>query len=210
MSAVPDGSGCIQDVLALFCTLTGTYYLLLMFLIQSVVSILNTVHRGRAEHVCCVCSISTETLPVDVISSNQDEPSTLQLLKKHLVLEQTIEDYAETIGLLSQQCRQLLEMGHPDWWVYNNRQKETFHHYKIYHRYYICIMMMMDFTTFYTALFKFIFAVYVWACRGQMWGLMHQQINNKSNSLTKKLKTTIPIFKCRDKDFELGFMLFSF
>uniref|UniRef100_A0A8C4FGH0 Spectrin beta chain n=1 Tax=Dicentrarchus labrax TaxID=13489 RepID=A0A8C4FGH0_DICLA len=35
----------------------------------------------------------------------KDEPSTLQLLKKHLVLEQTIEDYAETIGLLSQQCR---------------------------------------------------------------------------------------------------------
>uniref|UniRef100_A0A674PQ22 Spectrin beta chain n=1 Tax=Takifugu rubripes TaxID=31033 RepID=A0A674PQ22_TAKRU len=32
----------------------------------------------------------------------KDEPSTLQLLKKHLVLEQTIEDYAETIGLLSQ------------------------------------------------------------------------------------------------------------
>uniref|UniRef100_A0A8C9STF4 Spectrin beta chain n=1 Tax=Scleropages formosus TaxID=113540 RepID=A0A8C9STF4_SCLFO len=31
------------------------------------------------------------------------------LLKKHLVLEQTIEDYAETIGLLSQQCRQLLD-----------------------------------------------------------------------------------------------------
>lgn len=50
-----------------------------------------------------------------VSSSHQDEPSTLQLLKKHLVLEQTIEDYAETIGLLSQQCRQLLEMGHPDW-----------------------------------------------------------------------------------------------
>lgn len=46
---------------------------------------------------------------------DQDEPSTLQLLKKHVVLEQTIEDYAETIGLLSQQCRQLLEMGHPDW-----------------------------------------------------------------------------------------------
>lgn len=39
----------------------------------------------------------------------------MQLLKKHLILEQTIEDYAETIGLLSQQCRQLLEMGHPDW-----------------------------------------------------------------------------------------------
>lgn len=49
-----------------------------------------------------------------ILFSHQDEPSTLQLLKKHLTLEQTIEDYAETIGLLSQQCRQLLEMGHPD------------------------------------------------------------------------------------------------
>lgn len=44
----------------------------------------------------------------------QDESSTLQLLKKQLALEQTIEDYAETIGLLSQQCRQLLELRHPD------------------------------------------------------------------------------------------------
>ena len=49
-----------------------------------------------------------------MLELHQDEPSTLQLLKKHLVLEQTIEDYAETIGLLSQQCRQLLEIGHPD------------------------------------------------------------------------------------------------
>lgn len=49
-----------------------------------------------------------------ILFCHQDEPSTLQLLKKHLTLEQTIEDYAETIGLLSQQCRQLLEMGHPD------------------------------------------------------------------------------------------------
>lgn len=72
--------------------------------------------------------------PVGVISSNQDEPSTLQLLKKHLVLEQTIEDYAETIGLLSHQCRQLLEMGHPDWSEYKHRHTQTFHHYKINHR----------------------------------------------------------------------------
>lgn len=48
----------------------------------------------------------------------QDELSTLQLLKKQLSLEQTIEDYAETIGLLSQQCRQLLELGHPDRYVF--------------------------------------------------------------------------------------------
>ncbi|XP_037123601.1 spectrin beta chain, non-erythrocytic 4-like isoform X4 [Syngnathus acus] len=54
----------------------------------------------------------------------KDEPSTLQLLKKHLVLEQTIEDYAETIGLLSQQCRQLLEMGHPDCEKISKRQSQ--------------------------------------------------------------------------------------
>ncbi|KAK1900562.1 Spectrin beta chain non-erythrocytic 1, partial [Dissostichus eleginoides] len=54
----------------------------------------------------------------------KDEPSTLQLLKKHLVLEQTIEDYAETIGLLSQQCRQLLEMGHPDYEQISKRQSQ--------------------------------------------------------------------------------------
>ncbi|XP_061916611.1 spectrin beta chain, non-erythrocytic 4-like isoform X5 [Entelurus aequoreus] len=54
----------------------------------------------------------------------KDEPSTLQLLKKHLVLEQTIEDYAETIGLLSQQCRQLLEMGYPDCEHISKRQSQ--------------------------------------------------------------------------------------
>ncbi|XP_031429734.1 spectrin beta chain, non-erythrocytic 4 [Clupea harengus] len=54
----------------------------------------------------------------------KDEPSTLQLLKKHLVLEQSIEDYAETIGLLSQQCRQLLELGHPDSDQISKRQSQ--------------------------------------------------------------------------------------
>ncbi|KAK9521270.1 hypothetical protein VZT92_021090 [Zoarces viviparus] len=54
----------------------------------------------------------------------KDEPSTLQLLKKHLILEQTIEDYAETVGLLSQQCRQLLEMGHPDCDQISKRQSQ--------------------------------------------------------------------------------------
>ncbi|XP_017291778.1 spectrin beta chain, non-erythrocytic 4 isoform X5 [Kryptolebias marmoratus] len=54
----------------------------------------------------------------------KDEPSTLQLLKKHLLLEQTIEDYAETVGLLSLQCRQLLEMGHPDSEQISKRQSQ--------------------------------------------------------------------------------------
>ncbi|XP_051513041.1 spectrin beta chain, non-erythrocytic 4-like isoform X1 [Myxocyprinus asiaticus] len=56
--------------------------------------------------------------------TGKDEASTLQLLKKHLALEQTIEDYAETIGLLSQQCRQLLELGHPDCEQISKRQSQ--------------------------------------------------------------------------------------
>ncbi|XP_054610882.1 spectrin beta chain, non-erythrocytic 4 [Dunckerocampus dactyliophorus] len=43
-----------------------------------------------------------------------DEASTLQLLKTHLALEQTVETYAETVGMLSQQCQHLLELGHPE------------------------------------------------------------------------------------------------
>ncbi|XP_068600352.1 spectrin beta chain, non-erythrocytic 4 [Brachionichthys hirsutus] len=43
-----------------------------------------------------------------------DEASTLQLLKAHLTLEQTVETYAETVGMLSQQCQHLLELGHPE------------------------------------------------------------------------------------------------
>ncbi|XP_071754480.1 spectrin beta chain, non-erythrocytic 4 [Centroberyx gerrardi] len=43
-----------------------------------------------------------------------DEASTLQLLKSHLALEQTVETYAETVGMLSQQCQRLLELGHPE------------------------------------------------------------------------------------------------
>lgn len=46
----------------------------------------------------------------------QDEQSTLQLLKKHLMTEQTVENYAETIAQLSRQCRSLLELGHADRW----------------------------------------------------------------------------------------------
>ncbi|XP_034406447.1 spectrin beta chain, non-erythrocytic 4 [Cyclopterus lumpus] len=43
-----------------------------------------------------------------------DEASTLQLLKAHLALEQTVETYAETVGMLSQQCQRLMELGHPE------------------------------------------------------------------------------------------------
>ncbi|KAL7834294.1 hypothetical protein SRHO_G00285410 [Serrasalmus rhombeus] len=44
----------------------------------------------------------------------KDEASTLRLLKEQLALEQKVETYAETVGFLSQQCRRMLELGHPD------------------------------------------------------------------------------------------------
>lgn len=40
--------------------------------------------------------------------------STLKLLKEQLALEQTVENYAETVSSLSQLCRRMLELGHPD------------------------------------------------------------------------------------------------
>ncbi|KAJ8266061.1 hypothetical protein GJAV_G00125460 [Gymnothorax javanicus] len=58
--------------------------------------------------------ISQQEQNLMIEDRGKDEPRTLELLKTHLAMEQTIEDYAETIGLLSQQCRQLLELDHPD------------------------------------------------------------------------------------------------
>ncbi|KAE8585640.1 hypothetical protein XENTR_v10021383 [Xenopus tropicalis] len=54
----------------------------------------------------------------------KDEQSTLQLLKKHLMLEQTIENYEETIAQLSRQCRTLLDLGHPDSEQISKRQSQ--------------------------------------------------------------------------------------
>uniref|UniRef100_A0ACB8FFV2 Spectrin beta chain, non-erythrocytic 4 n=1 Tax=Sphaerodactylus townsendi TaxID=933632 RepID=A0ACB8FFV2_9SAUR len=55
----------------------------------------------------------------------KDEQSTLQLLKKHLVTEQAVENYAETIAQLSRQCRALLELGHPDSEQISRRQSQV-------------------------------------------------------------------------------------
>ncbi|XP_069500595.1 spectrin beta chain, non-erythrocytic 4 isoform X1 [Ambystoma mexicanum] len=54
----------------------------------------------------------------------KDEQSTLQMLKKHLMLEQTIENYEETIATLSRQCRSLLDLGHPDSEQISKRQSQ--------------------------------------------------------------------------------------
>ncbi|XP_026543515.1 spectrin beta chain, non-erythrocytic 4 isoform X2 [Notechis scutatus] len=55
----------------------------------------------------------------------KDEQSTLQLLKKHLMTEQTVENYAETIAQLSRQCRSLLELGHADSEQVSRRQSQV-------------------------------------------------------------------------------------
>ncbi|KAM6427580.1 spectrin beta chain, non-erythrocytic 4 isoform 1-T1 [Liasis olivaceus] len=55
----------------------------------------------------------------------KDEQSTLQLLKKHLMTGQTVENYAETIAQLSRQCRSLLELGHADSEQVSRRQSRV-------------------------------------------------------------------------------------
>ncbi|TRZ09083.1 hypothetical protein HGM15179_018024, partial [Zosterops borbonicus] len=55
----------------------------------------------------------------------KDEQSTLQLLKKHLLTEQTVENYEETIAQLSRQCRALLELGHPQSEQVSRRQSQV-------------------------------------------------------------------------------------
>uniref|UniRef100_A0A673NGX6 Spectrin beta chain, non-erythrocytic 4-like n=1 Tax=Sinocyclocheilus rhinocerous TaxID=307959 RepID=A0A673NGX6_9TELE len=58
--------------------------------------------------------LSGQKLQVLNEEKGNDEASTLRLLKEQLALEQTVENYAETVSSLSQQCRRMLELGHPD------------------------------------------------------------------------------------------------
>ncbi|XP_010006489.1 PREDICTED: spectrin beta chain, non-erythrocytic 4-like, partial [Chaetura pelagica] len=55
----------------------------------------------------------------------KDEQSTLQLLKKHLQTEQTVDNYEETIAQLSRQCRALLDLGHPQSEQVSRRQSQV-------------------------------------------------------------------------------------
>ncbi|KAI7813665.1 putative spectrin beta chain, partial [Triplophysa rosa] len=58
--------------------------------------------------------LSGQKLQVLNEEKGNDEASTLKLLKEQLALDQTVENYAETVSSLSQLCRRMLELGHPD------------------------------------------------------------------------------------------------
>ncbi|GCB77492.1 hypothetical protein scyTo_0021106 [Scyliorhinus torazame] len=58
--------------------------------------------------------LSEQELHMMTDEKGKDEQSSLQMLKKHLTLEQTIDDYAENICELSNTCRALLDVGHPE------------------------------------------------------------------------------------------------
>lgn len=51
---------------------------------------------------------------VNVASSSQDEQSSIFMLKKHQILEQAVEDYADTVHQLSSTNRGLVAAGHPE------------------------------------------------------------------------------------------------
>lgn len=44
----------------------------------------------------------------------QDEQSAVSMLKKHQIMEQAVEDYAETVHQLSKTSRGLVADGHPE------------------------------------------------------------------------------------------------
>lgn len=44
----------------------------------------------------------------------QDEQSAVTMLKKHQIVEQAVEDYAETVHQLSKTSRGLVADGHPE------------------------------------------------------------------------------------------------
>ncbi|XP_015669353.2 spectrin beta chain, non-erythrocytic 4 [Protobothrops mucrosquamatus] len=69
--------------------------------------------------------LSEQELFMMTDEKGKDEQSTLQLLKKHLMAEQTVENYAETIAQLSRQCRSLLELGHADSEQVSRRQSQV-------------------------------------------------------------------------------------
>ncbi|XP_043918147.1 spectrin beta chain, non-erythrocytic 4-like [Protopterus annectens] len=68
--------------------------------------------------------LSEQELQMMNEEKGKDEQSTLQLLKKHLTVEQTIEMYEETVAQLSRQCRALTEIGHPDSEQISKRQSQ--------------------------------------------------------------------------------------
>lgn len=47
----------------------------------------------------------------------QDEQSAVSMLKKHQILEQAVEDYAETVHQLSKTSRTLVADNHPERWL---------------------------------------------------------------------------------------------
>lgn len=58
--------------------------------------------------------IDTETSVCVCVSLSQDEQSSVAMLKKHQILEQAVEDYADTVHQLSSTSRGLVAAGHPD------------------------------------------------------------------------------------------------
>ena len=49
-----------------------------------------------------------------ILCVSQDEQSSVAMLKKHQILEQAVEDYADTVHLLSGTSRGLVGAEHPD------------------------------------------------------------------------------------------------
>lgn len=61
-----------------------------------------------------MCLGSEGNYPQNFLFAFQDEQSSVAMLKKHQILEQAVEDYADTVHQLSSTSRGLVAAGHPD------------------------------------------------------------------------------------------------
>lgn len=57
------------------------------------------------------------SLVLFLLWSLQDEQSAMLMLKRHMILKQDVDDYADSIQKLSDRAQKMLAEEHPDGWV---------------------------------------------------------------------------------------------
>jgi len=65
-------------------------------------------------NLLCSVFLWSGGLDCHFLSPLQDEQSAVSMLKKHQILEQAVEDYAETVHQLSKTSRTLVADNHPE------------------------------------------------------------------------------------------------
>ncbi|MEQ2200017.1 Spectrin beta chain, non-erythrocytic 1, partial [Xenoophorus captivus] len=73
-----------------------------------------SLHKSREQQGAEYPSLFMAAECLRLVLFVQDEQSSVAMLKKHQILEQAVEDYADTVHQLSSTSRGLVAAGHPD------------------------------------------------------------------------------------------------